>query len=110
MLRYDPDVIEEQAATLRRQAIEVQFVRPTLFLAGSFVLGLFAALLLALLGPSVGWHQALSPQLLLSVPTVVFGLLGFLRGRQEARELRIRAHMALCQVEVEKHLRRIARK
>ncbi len=109
MLQYDADVIEAQAESLNRQAVEVQFVRPVLFGSAGFLLGLLAALLLALLGARTGWHEALSPALLLWGAPSLFGLIGFLRGREEARELRFRAHVALCQVEIERHLRRITR-
>lgn len=110
MLRYDPEVIEEMARSLNRQAVEVQFVRPALYLAVGLLLGLIVALLRSVVGSPPGWLEVLSPRLLLTVPPAVLGAIGYLRGREEARELRFRAHTALCQVEIEKHLERIARR
>jgi hypothetical protein len=50
------------------------------------------------------WHDVLTPGLVMATPTLIVGGIGFLRAVEESHELRFRAHMLLCQVEIERHL------
>lgn len=104
MLEYDPEVIREKARDLIRQGVEIQIVGTINHIAGGLILGLIAGLLVALLPVSSAWREILSPGFVVLASTLVLGGIGYLRGVEEARDLRFRAHVALCQLEIERHL------
>ena len=103
-MQYDPNVIVSSAEDLIRQRVEVKIVRTVNHLAIGFVIGIISAFLLELLPVSSFWHEVFTPGLVILAATLVVGGIGFLRAVEESNELRFRAHMLLCQVEIERHL------
>jgi hypothetical protein len=110
MVKYDPEVIVEMAETLNREAIEVQVVQTLLFLCVGLAVGLVGSFILSLLPVTSVWREWFPPGSLLLGSSLVFSGIGFLRALEEARDLRFRSHLALCQVEIERHLSKIARR
>lgn len=103
-MQYDPSVIIGSAQGLIRQGLEVKVVRTVNHLAIGFVIGIGGAMLLQLLPVSSTWREVLTPGLVITGATLILGGIGFLRAVEEAKYLRFRAHMLLCQVEIERHL------
>ena len=109
-MRYQPEVIIEMAEKLSWQAKEAQIVQTLFSLGFGLVLGLLASFLYSLVPPTYFLSEVFPPGSLVAGSTVIFGFFGFLRAREEAHELRFRAHQALCQLEIEKHLEKISRR
>jgi hypothetical protein len=103
-MQYDPLVIVGNAEELMRQRLEVKIVRTVNHFAMGFVIGVVSAFILALVPVGSFWQETLTPNLVIVTPMLIFAVIGFLRAVEEAKELRFRAHMLLCQVEIERHL------
>ena len=112
MVTYDPQMIEKLAARLYRQA-------RTAIISSTIGGVLFGALLGVGLGPlltalkvyilDLTRQSPITPASLVAgclAGAVVFGLIGFLAGRERAFRLRVAAQTVLCQLKIEENTRR----
>ena len=111
MVNYDPQIIEKFAARLYRQA-------KTAIITSTIVGILFGALLGVGLGPllialevyilDLTRRSPITPASLLVgclAGAVLFGLIGFMTGRERAFRLRLVAQTSLCQLKIEENTR-----
>lgn len=101
MTAYDPKVIEEFASKLYARAESI--VVSTTVLGG--LLGLLVGLIA---GFVLGAELRLDPMIVVVaviVSVAGFAVIGYMRGTERAFALRLQAQQALCQVEIERHVR-----
>lgn len=108
--KCDPELLVGMAENLTWQAKEVQVLQTLFSLGVGLAVGLLISLVYSLVPPTYFLKGLFPPGSLVVGSTLVFGVIGFLRAREEARELRFRAHQSLCQLEMGKHLSKIARR
>lgn len=98
-MKFDPAIIETFARRLYSQAARIVFRYGTLYaLLGSAVSALVFYYMPAAASRGIGpW--------LIFVIVIVFALIGVSIGNEKAFDLRLRAQIALCQVQIERNTR-----
>ena len=95
MADYDPEIIQEYATSLEKQA---KSIVPAYFFIGIF-LGLF-------LFDTISLFMTNTIDFLISaIGVLIGGVLGYGTGKYRALELRIQAQMTLCQMKIEQNTR-----
>ena len=98
MVTYDPRVVREFADRLYRRARFVVALYTGVSILAGLILGVAVGQFLATTGGVQGIPAALL--------ALVFGVLGFVRGRERVFALKLQAQTALCQVQIEENTRR----
>jgi len=111
MVAYDPHVIQQFADRLYRRASTI-VITSTLGLAliGG-VLGFWMGLLLDVGSTRVPRHLSLdelgTELIACLIGALLFGLIGFMAGRERAFTLKLQAQTALCQAKIEENTRKM---
>lgn len=110
MVAYDPSVIQKYVDRLYRRATTIIITSTIGSVLGGGLFGFMLGLLFdqgSLELPSSLSLDELGTELVASlIGAVLFGLIGFLSGRQRAFLLRLQAQVALCQAKIEENTRR----
>ena len=94
-IEYNPEIIQEFAKRLYRQANGV--------IISYTIVGLLIGLLVGFVFMALTRGRATEIPIVFSISCFVFSLIGFLRGREKAMWLKLKAQLALCQIEIEKN-------
>ncbi|MGC2520885.1 MAG: hypothetical protein WA373_17470 [Burkholderiales bacterium] len=91
---YNPEVIQEFAERLYRQARSI--------ILSSTLLGIFGGAIVGAIGVSL-IHAQQHIGVAALIGALVVGFSGYLRGKERAFKLKLEAQVALCNVQIEKN-------